>query len=72
MNINTHTHWHHAFLNVIAGMVSIWPTPSRRYQPLTGGGFERDKMVMAKDFANVSRDLRRSLKKYEQTSRVTR
>lgn len=55
-------------LNFLKGMADLWPVQPRGYMHPTGGGFSRDAQSMRGDFGHVARDLRKSLKKHEQTT----
>lgn len=56
--------WHEFF----SGMASIWPAQPRQYGHPTGGGFSADNAAMRSDFATIGKDMRKALRKYEQTN----
>ena len=49
------------------GMANIWPASPRDYIHPTGGGFAADNKALRSDFGAISMDMRKVLKKYEQT-----
>jgi len=54
-------------LNFLKGMAALWPVQPRGYVR-SGGGFARDARALRGDFGVVARDLRKTLKKHEQTT----
>ncbi|MFA5984028.1 MAG: hypothetical protein WC782_08430 [Methylococcaceae bacterium] len=55
-------------LNFVIGLSNIFPTPMRDYPDPTLGGFTADYKAMQNDFRAVAKDMRKAIKKYEQTT----
>ena len=54
-------------INFVTGFSNIFPSPQRDYPDPNLGGFAADYKAMQNDFKNVAKDMRKGLKKYEQT-----
>lgn len=52
----------------IEGVSSLMPTQPRAYIHPTGGGFSADNKALRDDFGAIGMDMRKALKKYEQTN----
>ena len=58
----------HSFLNeFFDGISRFFPSHSRNYLHPTGGGFYADAIAMRRDFSNIANDMRKAIRKYEQT-----
>ncbi len=56
--------------NLLHGIANLWPVQTDQYSA-NGGGFRKDAAALRSDFRAVGNDLRKTLKKYEQTKANT-